>query len=220
MIRLLSYIYPITKKIKSDYNGIVEITWYNGKKLLNSKNANFSYGSLEKILQVGFRNLDLSTCKNILLLGLGGGNVIKTLQEDYNYQHKITAIEIDSVIIKIAKDEFGISNSDKVKIICTDAFDFVAKNTEVFDLIIVDLFIDDTIPTPFFTNNFWQHLTHTKQLLFNAALHVNNNEPLQNIKQLLEKNAFKITQLDNVNKTNTLLIAKKQNYESTKMLRM
>ena len=30
MIRLLSFFYPITRKVKSDYSGTVEITWYNG----------------------------------------------------------------------------------------------------------------------------------------------------------------------------------------------
>ncbi|HCY82004.1 MAG TPA: spermine synthase, partial [Xanthomarina gelatinilytica] len=31
MARLLSYLYPITKKIESDINGTLELTWHNGK---------------------------------------------------------------------------------------------------------------------------------------------------------------------------------------------
>lgn len=209
MIRLLSYIYPITKKINSDYNGVLEIIWFRGKKMLDSKNANFSYGSLEKILKIGFQNIDLTSCKNILLLGLGGGNVIKTLQQEFNYLHNITAIEIDPVVINIAEDEFGISNSDTVSIICEDAFEFVSNNNAIFDFIIVDIFIDATIPDKFFNAAFWENLTSAKQILFNAALHVDNNSRLNNIKSILEKHHFTITQLDNVNKTNTLLIAKK-----------
>ncbi len=209
MIRLLSYIYPITRKIKSDHNGMLEIIWYRGKKMLDSKNANFSYGSLEKILKIGFQKIDITNCKNILLLGLGGGNVIKTLQQKFNYKHKITAIEIDPVIIKIAKEEFGITSSDSVKIICADAFEFVQNNKEVFDFIIVDIFIDDTIPNKFFKPIFWENLSNAKQILFNAALHVDNDKYLKKIKKVLEKQQFTIMQLDHVNKTNTLLIAKK-----------
>ena len=110
MIRLLSFFYPITRKVKSDYNGTIEITWYNGKKQLNTKNANYSYGSLQKILKTGLQKIELNHCKNILLLGLGGGSVIKTLRDDFDYQHYITAIDIDPVIINIAQEEFNITD--------------------------------------------------------------------------------------------------------------
>ncbi len=210
MIRLLSYIYPITKKIESAYNGTLEITWFNGKKLLNTKNANYSYGSLEKILKIGLDKIDVNQFKNILLLGLGGGNVIKTLQQRYAYKGKITAIEIDPVIVQVAKDEFGIFNTDKVSIHCTDAYPFVMKNKEKYDFIIIDLFLDDTIPSQFFDEAFWKKLTNTQQLLFNASLHDNNKKQLKNIINILQKANFNINKLENVNKTNILLLADKK----------
>ncbi|MBT8393734.1 MAG: spermine synthase, partial [Bacteroidia bacterium] len=111
MIRLLSYIYPITKKVESKYSGTLEITWHNGKKHLNTKNANYSYGSLQKILKFGLQKIDLSNCKDILILGLGGGSVIDTLVKDFEYENHITAIEIDPVIIEIAKEEFNLSEN-------------------------------------------------------------------------------------------------------------
>ena len=104
MIRLLSYILPITKRIESQYNGTLEITWFNGKKHLNSKNANYSYGSLQEILRIGLQKIDLLNCKKILVLGLGAGSVIETLRKDLNYNNHITALEIDPVIIEIAKN--------------------------------------------------------------------------------------------------------------------
>jgi precorrin-6B methylase 2 len=209
MIRLLSYIYPITKKIESRFNGTLEITWFQGKKLLNTKNANYSYGSLEKILSVGFKEIDVNKFQNILLLGLGGGNVVKTLHQKFNYKNNITAIEIDPVIIQVAEDEFGITQTDNLTIICTDAYDFVMNSKMDFDFIIIDLFLDDTIPEKFFNNEFWNRLIGANQLLFNASLHKKNEHLLRNIIDLLENNDFIINKLDNVNKTNTLLIAKK-----------
>lgn len=209
MIRLLSYIYPITKRINSDHNGVLEITWFRGKKLLNTKNANYSYGSLEKILKIGFNHFDISNIKNTLLLGLGGGNVIKTLQEKFHYKNKITAIEIDPVVIKVAKDEFGIDNNEQLTILCDDAYAYVMKNNLNFDFIIIDLFLDDTIPDKFFNLEFWEKLTSANQLLFNASLHKKNEHQLKNIITLLENNNFLINKLDNVNKTNTLLIVNK-----------
>ncbi len=105
MIRLLSYIYPITKKVESKYSGTLEITWHNGKKHLNTINANYSYGSLQKILKFGLQNIDVSNCKKILILGLGAGSVIDTLIKDFKYKNHITALDIDPVIIEIAKAE-------------------------------------------------------------------------------------------------------------------
>ena len=201
--------YPITKKIPSKYNGVLEITWFRGKKMLNTKNANYSYGSLEKILGIGFKYIDINKCKNILLLGLGGGNVVKTLHQKFKYKNKITAIEIDPDIIKVAADEFEIKQTDKLDIICTDAYDFVIHSKMDYDFIIIDLFLDDTIPEKFFNNQFWNALTSANQLLFNASLHKKNEHLLKNIIKLLEKNDFTINKLDNVNKTNILLIAKK-----------
>ena len=142
MKRLLSYIYPVTKTIDSKYSGKLEITWYNGKKHLNSANANYSYGSLQSILKFGLKKINLSKVNSVLILGLGGGSVIETLRQDFNYSGLIEAIEIDPVIIDIAKTEFGIEQNETLKIHCADAYEFVKDHSKTFDLIIVDLYID------------------------------------------------------------------------------
>ncbi len=213
MIRLLSFIYPITKKVKSEFNGTLEITWYNGKKYLNTKNANYSYGSLQKILKTGLQKIDLSDCKNVLILGFGGGSVIKTLRKDFSYRENITAVDIDPVIIKIAKEEFNVSKFENLEIICDDAFKFVEKNNKRYDLIIVDLFIDTEIPSPFYQIPFWENIIKASSdeasILFNASLDSKNDTKITNIASFLFKNKFQVEKLEKVNKTNTLLIAKR-----------
>src|SRR5690606_27955279 len=124
MAKLLSYLYPITKKIQSEFSGLVEITWYNGKKHLNTKNANYSYGSLQRILKFGLEHLDLNKINSVLLLGLGGGSVVQTLRNDYSYSKPITAVDIDPVIIDIARNEFQLEEDGHLKIVCADALDF------------------------------------------------------------------------------------------------
>src|SRR5690606_26298728 len=146
MKRLTSYLYPIIKKIESDINGTLEITWYNGKKHLNSKNANYSYGSLQRILRFGLEKIDLSKVHSVLLLGLGGGSVIETLRKDVDYQKNITAIDIDPVIINLAIDEFHLNSNGDLDIICDDAFHFIVLSNNTFDFIIIDLFIDTEVP--------------------------------------------------------------------------
>ena len=212
MIRLLSYIFPITKKVESSINGTLEITWFNGKKYLNTKNANYSYGSLQKILKTGLQKINLSKCKNILLLGLGGGSVIETLLNDFKYKDHITALDIDPDIIEISQKEFNISETENLKIICDDAIHYMNNNSEVFDLIIIDIFIDTEVPSPFLKTSFWNQIVKANSskgsILFNASLDTDDNNNLINLKQLLTDNQYEIELIKKVEGTNTLLIAK------------
>ena len=212
MKRLLSYIYPVTKTITSNYNGPLEITWYNGKKHLNSKNANYSYGSLQRILKFGLEKIELSKVNSILVLGMGGGSVIETLRQDFNYTKKITAVEIDAVIIDIAHTEFGIIEDENLKIHCTDAYDFVKTNDIRFDLIIVDLYIDLAVPNKFLNIEFWEAVLNSKSskgdIIFNAAVGTNKSTlDLDTIISYLRSKVFEISVHKNVNNTNTVIVA-------------
>jgi spermidine synthase len=213
MKQLLSYIYPVTKTIDSKYSGTLEITWYNGKKHLNSKNANYSYGSLQRILKVGLEKIDLKKVNSILILGMGGGSVIETLRKDFKYQDKITAIELDDSIIEIARTEFGITESKNLKIQCIDAIDFVESNTELFDLIIIDLFIDLSVPDKFLTMDFWKSILKAKSskgaIIFNAAvLDHKTSSNLETVISFLKSKVYNVSVYEKVNNTNTLIIAK------------
>ena len=211
MIRLLSFIYPITKKVKSEFNGTLEITWYNGKKHLNTKNANYSYGSLQKILKFGLDKMDLSKCNKVLVLGLGGGSVIKTLGKIVKHNKSIIGVDIDPIIVEIAKEEFKLSKIENLKIVCDDALTYMEKNKSKFDLIVVDLFIDTEIPSSFFEIPFWENIvkasTKNTNILFNASLDTKNDHQIINIASFLFKNKYEVEKLEKVNKTNTLLIA-------------
>ena len=143
-------------------------------------------------------------------MGLGGGSIIQTLRKNFNYKNNITAIELDKVIVAIAKNEFKITNTKNTSIICKDAIEFLKTNTQKFDFIIIDLFIDNKVPQQFLESHFWKLIINKnpKSILFNASLNLNNNTQLKIIKKQLKKNTFKVTLYDKVEKTNTLLIAK------------
>jgi spermidine synthase len=213
MIRFLSYIYPITKTVQSEHSGTLEITWINGKKHLNTKNANYSFGSLQTILKFGLRHINLKTCNSILILGLGGGSVIDTLKNDFNFDGHITAVEIDPVIIEIAKSEFNLSENHQLKIVCDDAVNFIKHNQKPFDLILVDLFIDTEVPSVFYSESFWQDIIKSNskngQILFNAALQSDSDNHLSEIIKNLESHNYQTQTLTKVNGTNTLLIAER-----------
>lgn len=210
--KILSYIYPITEKIKSKHSGDLELTLFNGKLTLDSENANYSYGSLQKILDFALKKVDLSNKENILLLGLGGGCVIDLLKKDHQYNGNITAIELDEIIIQIAKERFGISENDKITIFCADAFQWVSQINTNYDVVIVDLFIDNQVPLQCWALDFWGNLSahiHTKGYIIFNMMNLNDDK-LNLIQEKLREQQFGIQIFSQVEKTNTLLIAQKQ----------
>ncbi|MCB0455711.1 MAG: spermine synthase, partial [Aequorivita sp.] len=91
MKKFFSYIWPTTRRFPSKINGTLEITYMNGKKVLDTENANYSYGSLQKILEIGLTKVELNAVENILLLGMGGGSVIHSLRNTFEYTKNIVA---------------------------------------------------------------------------------------------------------------------------------
>ena len=96
------------KKIKSKYNGTLEVDFEDGLKVLNSENSCYSGKTLHDIFVKVFRSIDMKQRKSVLLLGLGGGTVVSILQDELNFEGKIVAVELDPVIADIAVKDFGI----------------------------------------------------------------------------------------------------------------
>src|SRR5688572_9036624 len=138
--KIVSYLMPIRIfKKKSARSKIIEVTWSNGELVLDSENTNYSYGSLQRILRYGLRNIGYQNILNmnhILLLGVAGGSVIKTLVDEIEYKGKITGVEIDPDMIQIANEYFNLNKIKQLDIITDDAFEFVLKTKEKYDLII------------------------------------------------------------------------------------
>lgn len=212
MSKLLSYLYPITKKVQSEFSGLLEITWYNGKKHLNTKNANYSYGSLQKILKFGLEHIDLSKVNSVLLLGLGGGSVIETLRNDFSYSKTITAVDIDPTIIAIAQNEFLLKEDANLKIVCADALVYMQTNRVPYDLIIIDLFIDTEVPKAFLALPFWKDITKASAtngaILFNASLEETKSSALNEVIEFLRSHFYHTEVFEKVNATNTLILSK------------
>jgi spermidine synthase len=209
--KLLSYIWPIKTKVHSSINGVLEVTWNNGRKVLDSKNTNYSFGSLQRILEFGLSKIDLQKVDTVLLLGLGGGSIIASLQNKLAYAGKIHAIEIDPQIITLAATEFHIHASENLTIEKADAFDFVTKSQSLFDLIIIDVFVDNSIPSSFYSKNFFENVAHrmTKHgtVLFNLGLNTINQEDNNSLIDFWKmKVEYKTTVLNRVDRTNTLLL--------------
>lgn len=207
--KIISYFFPITRKIKSLHNGYLELTVVNGRTVLDTNNANYSYGSLQRVLKFSLEHTDVSHAENVLLLGLGGGCVLKTLWDEFNYKGKVTAVDIDPVVITIAEKDFGILPDGKTKIICADASDFVKEDIDKFDLIIIDLFIDNIVPEKFLQQEFWKDVlkkvNNKGTIIFNTLCTPFTD--IQPIEAKLKKRGFRSQVYRYVEKTNKVLIA-------------
>jgi len=211
----LSYVMPLrVKNYHSPINGLLEINITDGIKTLDTHSCNYSYGSLQIILQKGLEEIEWShAVKNILILGLGGGSVIQTIREVFHSDADITAVEIDHTMIEIARQEFGIEKYAPLNIINDDALHFMAKCSKSYDLIIVDVFVQETIPENCLSTDFLTKistaLAENGNIVFNTMRDSIEKKTIDFVSQQFRKNGLTVRIIDRVGKTNTLILAKK-----------
>jgi spermidine synthase len=114
---------------------------------------------LQRVLRYGLLFTAPEAAERVMVLGLGGGSVVQTLREEKSVNGTITAVELDAVMIRIADEEFGVHPDSKLRIVCADAFAWVASApAQEFGLIIIDLFLDLSLPAGLGTSGFWEHI--------------------------------------------------------------
>ena len=148
---------------------------------------------------------------HILVLGVAGGSVIQTLSKEIGYKGKITGVEIDADVIQIANDYFKLNQFPNLEIIIDDAFEFVLKTKEKYDLIIIDVFQDSVMPNflfeEFFINRICFLLQTNGFILFNTMLHNDlDNVRNRNYLKSFEKNNYLVRTIPWVEQHNELII--------------
>ena len=218
--RLLSYIIPIKIYEKtSKISKTLEVSWNNGKLVLDSKNTNYSYGSLQKVLRKGLITIGFDKVRKmneILVLGVAGGSVIKTLVDEIHFEGTILGVEIDENSIAIANQYFGLNQIKNYATHIGDAQEFVTKTTKKYDLIIIDIFEDTEMPSFLFRKKFVdsckQLLNKNGFILFNTMIldekQIDRNSVF--IRQFDSKNYYTKT-LSKVEYYNQLIIIEKLN---------
>lgn len=186
--RFLSYFIPINViKKNSTISKTLEVTWNNGELVLDSKNTNYSYGSLQRILRKGLKYIGFERIKkfeNILILGVAGGSVIKTIVDEIKFKGKITGIEIDAQVVEIANKYFKLNEIKNLDLVVDDAFEFVLKTKEKYDLIVIDIFQDTKMPNFLFEDFFINHVNSLLKvngfILFNTMV-INEKDRIRNV---------------------------------------
>lgn len=158
----LSYFFPITLyKRKGELGHDLEVILTKGRKVLNTKKVNYSYGSLYELFECFFAKLKIENPnfnpKNILMLGMGAGSVMHLIKKYYP-SALITVVEKDMVVIEISQRKFGLNKEFTFNLHYADAYEFVSSQNDVFDLIINDVFVDDEVPSELKSHRYLERL--------------------------------------------------------------
>lgn len=217
--KFFSYFIPINiVKKNSGVSSTLEVTWNNGELVLDSKNTNYSYGSLQRILRKGLKYIGFERIKKfekVLVLGVAGGSVIKTLVDEIKCKGKITGVEIDPEVIEIANKYFRLNEIQNLEIIIDDAFEFALKTKDKYDLIIIDIFQDTKMPNflfeDFFINRINFLLNVDGFILFNTMV-INEKDRIRNLdyKKKFDGN-YSLRMYPKVEEHNELFTIKKLN---------
>ena len=88
-----------------------------------------------------------------LMLGLGGGNFTKLLLR-FSPKVRITAVEIDPVVVEVAREYFALPASPRLKVVVADAVAWVRSHRELYDFILHDAYPADDSLGPVWSEEF------------------------------------------------------------------
>ena len=133
---------------RSEQTEHVEVLLRKGKLLLQANGAVYSWEDNYYNFREAFAALDWDRLpgNSVLVLGLGLGSVVQLAEEAFGQRLHYTAVEYDAVIAELAEHYLLYRLTSPVTTIIADAVAFVETCEDRFDLILVDLFVDDQVP--------------------------------------------------------------------------
>jgi spermidine synthase len=86
--------------------------------------------------------------KNILLIGGGAFTLPKAINEEFP-EMALDVVELDPVLYKLSKKYFGFKPNSKTRVFIQDGNDYLKSTKQRYDLILVDVFLNNIIPVSF-----------------------------------------------------------------------
>jgi len=93
--------------------------------------------------------------KRVLVVGLGGGSIPSFLHKHYP-KTRVDAVEIDPVVVEVAKQFFGLNEDETLKTYVQDGRQFIEERPNTYDIIFLDAFGSESIPYHLATREFLQ----------------------------------------------------------------
>ena len=103
---------------------------------------------------MGFMMFDPAPA-SILMIGLGGGSMLKYLHSLLP-KADLTTVEINPGVIELREDFHIPADSDRSRIVCADGAAFISHPPQAYDLILVDGFDGQGLPDVLCSRRFYQ----------------------------------------------------------------
>lgn len=162
----------------------VRVLSFNGTRetqmsLANHLQGHFEYTEYFHTPWVWNRNI-----RRVLMLGLGGGSTQRAYQHYYT-NVLVDTVELDPVVVKVAKEYFKVKESPTLKIYNQDGRMFLNRTSETYDLIVLDAYTKarygSSIPPHLTTKEFFalaaSRLSTNGVLAYNVIGNLQDTQP-------------------------------------------
>jgi spermidine synthase len=154
----------------------IEVTDNNGVRMLSFNGSMETRMSTAQPLQGHFEYTEFfhmpwlwnTNVKRVLMIGLGGGSTQRSYQHYYTNVH-VDTVELDPVVVRVAKDFFHVTESPTHKIHLQDGRVFLRRTTNLWDVILMDAYA-----TTRYGSSVPPHLT-TKEFFTQVRNHLPTN---------------------------------------------
>jgi hypothetical protein len=110
--------------------------------------------------------------RRMLVIGNAGGTIARAYGRFYPQVH-IDGVEIDGKVNDVARRFFGAGDNPRLRLITADGRPFLARSSELYDLIVVDAYRQPYVPFQLATQEFFalarEHLRPGGALALNVA---------------------------------------------------
>ncbi|MCL5016975.1 MAG: hypothetical protein M1441_02415 [Candidatus Parvarchaeota archaeon] len=167
-----------TIAVVNDKDSIISITDNGESKSMKLDGWTYSRFDKKKIYTFSYWDYfiplpSLFKDPNMLMIGLGGGTIIRQLNAIYGPSFKMDAVEISQKVIDLSRKYFG-DFPPEVNVINGDGAKFIEDKTAQYNIIILDAYDKIEIPKVFleqdFINDAYNALKNKGVLAINYAL--------------------------------------------------
>ncbi|NLS96274.1 MAG: fused MFS/spermidine synthase [Planctomycetaceae bacterium] len=155
----------VVYRTESDFNTIIVTEDQQGIRTLRFE----EYGARQSVVKLGdpdYLALPYAKAvhvglalpenpKRVLVVGLGGGTIPQFLRRHFP-DLMIDAVEIDPVVVQVAKTYFGLDPDDKLRVFVADGREFIERSEPIYDAIYLDAYSADSVPYALTTREFLQ----------------------------------------------------------------
>lgn len=148
------------ERISSELSPNLYVCLSQGRYQLCSNNAIYSFGDKYDNFWDTFAQLDVEEFngKDFLILGFGLGSIPYMLEKYQDFKAYFTGVEYDEAVIYLFNKYMRDEIKSPLELITADGALFMEINERKFDVIAVDVFVDDEIPESFLEEDFLENL--------------------------------------------------------------